>query len=246
MKKLNKDGYVILLLLIGVIFFWISYFSFLTKTLEWEHIFGGACSLAGGILTVVGVQMTISAQHNQESQKLLPIKIVALHKLIKLFNDFSKESMDLFNLKITQDLDETLLNLKDNQKYNISNINEVLEITRSKFKKYMDSVSEKEFEFVEIASGIDIDTYAQVVFFFGEFNEHMNSLYFDGHITIETSNNEIVKSNHWSIEELDDDDGVIPILKDLAFLNGFFNGYAKGTIEELSKNLLKYEIRGFL
>jgi hypothetical protein len=114
--------------------------------------------------------MTISAQHNQESQKLLPSKIVALHKLIKLFNDFSKESMDLFTLKITDELCDALENLEDNQIYDITNINEVLEITRSKFKRYMDSVSEKEFEFVEIASGIDIDSYTLVKDFFGKFN----------------------------------------------------------------------------
>ncbi|MDQ7861155.1 hypothetical protein RCO48_09200 [Peribacillus frigoritolerans] len=74
--------------------------------------------------------------------------------------------MDSFALKITTDLSEALSKLEDNQEYNISNINEVLEITRSKFKEYMDSVSEKEFEFVEIASGIDIDTYIQVKSFF--------------------------------------------------------------------------------
>jgi hypothetical protein len=49
----------------------------------------------------------------------------------------------------------------------------------------------------------------------------MNSLYFDGHINIETPNIEIIKSNHWSIEELDDEE-VITIIKRIGFYKWFF------------------------
>ncbi|OPA09926.1 hypothetical protein [Bacillus cereus] len=173
MDKKRDGSYILLLMVIGIIFFWLAFISFHMSALEWKDIFAGGCSLAGGILTVIGVQMTIVAQRKQESLKLVPGKILALHKLrkatkkyrVNFKNDVIKQTNGYF-----KDLGVRYLN--ENNEIYIMNLPSISE----KLNDYRMNLYEEEIEFVELASQIDIEVYEQVKVIFEDIDTKMRKL----------------------------------------------------------------------
>jgi hypothetical protein len=98
-QKFKLDGYGILLIMLGLTFFWISFISFHMSSLKWEHIFDGACSILGGTLTLIGVKQTIEWQSRQDQLKLIPTKLIKLHALedlaTKLNGEFEKKVLEI-------------------------------------------------------------------------------------------------------------------------------------------------------
>ncbi|PEL49577.1 hypothetical protein CN605_02265 [Bacillus toyonensis] len=174
MKKQGKDDrYIFLLMVIGILFFWISFISFHMSSLKWNDIFAGACSLAGGILTVIGVQMTIVAQRKQESLKLVPSKILALHKLRKVNKEYRKSFENNVIKQLISHFDDLGIPiLTEHSQGYVKN----LPFISSKLNDYRMSLYEEEIKFVELASKVDIEVYEQVKSIFESIDKKMRDL----------------------------------------------------------------------
>lgn len=118
-------------------------------------IIGG---IAGGLLTLLGVRQTIEAQKEQEALKLIPLKLVNLHKLDIEFKKFHAEFKNEIN-NIFRDMDEgfhqteekdTRTTWKMAMKY------------RNRVGDYVKGLEEKEHALVEYASQIDIEVYKKL------------------------------------------------------------------------------------
>lgn len=142
---------------------------------EWKDVYAAACSIVGGviggIITLEGVKRTILAQKDQESLKLIPTKLVALHKLTMQ----KEEVIGSISEEIWNICREFSNSLKSN--YSIKGIKNFVDVffELHKLKNY--TLQEKEYELIEVASQIDIEIYKEIVLLFEELRKEFTMPY---------------------------------------------------------------------
>ncbi|QDZ88697.1 hypothetical protein [Priestia megaterium] len=178
--NLRKDrgGYSLILLIISIIFLVISFALLLITKTEWKDVYAAACSIAGGVIggvitlegvkrtilaqreiTLEGVKETIEAQRNIESQKLIPHKLVKLHQLEDKIDNFSTS---LFKIPIARD------NLQNNKAKPRKELIELIKSEHDRLYKLHDIIIKNEYEFIEVTSQVDIDTYKKLTSYIRE------------------------------------------------------------------------------
>jgi len=175
-KEYNGEYQVVVIsIIVGYIFVYFSCLVMFSSKTEWKDIYAAACSIAGGVIggliTLEGVKRTILAQREitletfgeqrkQEALKLIPQKLVALHKLTRKKEEFIEDfSCEILNIssKIERFVEDSIegdssITIDDNT-------------IKEFFKLYLGinkvelSIREKEYEFIEIVSQIDIEIY---------------------------------------------------------------------------------------
>lgn len=174
----ESGGYTLILLLISIIFLVISFALLLKAKTEWKDVYAAACSIAGGVIggvitlegvkrtilaqreiTLEGVKETIEAQRSIESQKLIPHKLVKLHQLEDKIDNFSTS---LFKIPIARD------NLQNNKAKPRKELIELIKSEHDRLYKLHDIIIKNEYEFIEVSSQVDIDTYKKLTSYIRE------------------------------------------------------------------------------
>lgn len=174
-NKLGKDddGYTIIFLLITALFLYVSFFLLLATKTEWKDIYAGACSVGGGVIggliTLEGVKRTVLAQKEQEEWKLIPQKLIYLHKLDIKENQFYDEYRGRFlrfGFQFSSAAEKSSLNRGER----VSRFCK----TYRELKEFMNTLQEKEIEFIEVVSQIDIELYREIRSIFKSLDEKVN------------------------------------------------------------------------
>ncbi|WP_180228802.1 hypothetical protein, partial [Bacillus cereus] len=110
------------------------------------------------LLTLLGVRQTIEAQKEQEALKLIPLKLVNLHKLdieFKKFHEgFNNEINNIFR-DMSKEFDQT-------EEKNTNTTWKMAMKYRDRLGGYVKGLEEEEHELVEYASQIDIEVYKKL------------------------------------------------------------------------------------
>lgn len=165
----NKYDYshIVVRCVIGVIIFIVASLtmSFFTNTSP-NDVYTVAFSMAGsviggvagGLLTLAGVRQTINAQKEQEALKLIPLKLVNLHKLdieFKKFHEgFNNEVNSVFR-GMSKEFDQT-------EEKSTSTTWKLAMKYRDRLGGYVKGLEEEEHELIEYASQIDIEVYKKL------------------------------------------------------------------------------------
>ncbi|MGE7686751.1 hypothetical protein [Peribacillus simplex] len=113
--------------------------------------------LLGGYITLIGVKQTIWGQREQESIKLIPQKLIAIHSLIKKLAQFrDKFSGDALRIEYYKTMSIPKMT---------SQFHEGFELLIN----FSFNLSDLEYEFIEIVSQVDIEMYKEIKSFFDEF-----------------------------------------------------------------------------
>ncbi|MEP9409528.1 hypothetical protein ABKP09_24940 [Peribacillus frigoritolerans] len=170
-KQNNFEFIAVIGIIFLMIFLSISVLLVFFTSTEWKDMYTTLFSivgsvvggLLGGYITLIGVKQTIWGQREQESIKLIPQKLIAIHLLIKKLAQFhEKFSSDVLRIEY----------------YKNFSIHKM----KSEFHKGYDlligfhlNLSDLEYEFIEIVSQVDIEMYKEIKSFFDEFEENIFS-----------------------------------------------------------------------
>ncbi|MDU9695562.1 hypothetical protein O0Q50_30635 [Priestia aryabhattai] len=179
LKDNEKD--IIMYISITILFVYVSCLL-LIGSAELKDVYAAASSIAGGVIgglitlqgvkrtiyaqreiTLEGVKATISAQKDFESQKLIPQKLVKLHELDKKIVEFRS---DFLVLRI-------MWKMLEQSKQPSQELVEEIKNYRAFLYELGKKVSIKEYEFVDISSQIDIDTYKKIKWVFDGIEEEI-------------------------------------------------------------------------
>ncbi|QLC85409.1 hypothetical protein [Priestia megaterium] len=186
--KININ-YMIILVIIAFVFSYVSCVALLGRSTDLNDVYVSFCAILGGLvgglitlegvkrtilaqreITLEGVKATIEAQREQEALKLIPQKIVALHKLDRKVSDFFVEvSIKIggwaIELKVFEK--DSSLSVSDKVKIFLTSYEEANEF-------YLYKLKDREYEFIEIVSQIDIDLYKIIKSSFDELEQKLN------------------------------------------------------------------------
>lgn len=126
--------------------------------------------LLGGYITLIGVKQTIWGQREQESIKLIPQKLVNLHKLSKQIKEFTT----LFSEGIHQ-IHEMGNEVGEREFLDTSEIIDEYFKCTNKIVDIFNGLMDKEYDFIDIGSGIDIEIYKDIKALFETLGEKLSS-----------------------------------------------------------------------
>ncbi|KXY61730.1 hypothetical protein [Bacillus cereus] len=179
----KRKNYYIELWVFGIGFLVICFSLILIfKLAEFKDVLAFIASIVGGmvggLLTLLGVQQTIVGQREQEALKLVPGKIVSLHKLNRKLETLQDTHYALFKEKSMNQIEEALLKIFNTDRETISThewysiVEEqaaIINLAREGIWEIEEVVVKEEFKFIEIASTISIESYKRTIKFFDDY-----------------------------------------------------------------------------
>ncbi|NSL68456.1 hypothetical protein [Bacillus toyonensis] len=184
-KEKKYCSYIVVWFVVGfVVFIAMSLLVLIFTNTEAKDVytvfFSIVGSLVGGLLTLLGVRQTIQAQREQEALKLIPQKLVSIHKLEKASNKFEKDFLEKYRDSIEMPLGTIRMNEMQVMSEQTSKSEEVdlteieiswealndLDKVQTNIVTLREWIVDKEYEFIELASEIDTDVYKRVKLLF--------------------------------------------------------------------------------
>jgi hypothetical protein len=165
---------VVVSIIIGFGFVYASCLVMFSSETAWKDIYAAACSIVGGVIggliTLEGVKRTVFAQRDLEAEKLIPHKLVKLHELTNRIDEVADEFNDItsimpFHLRKRV---ESFQGVDKSQKYMDEKID--------RYIAFYENLKNLEYEFIEIVSQIDINTYKAIKSVFKKFKEEYSPL----------------------------------------------------------------------
>lgn len=224
-KQKDYDFIVVIAVICVIVFIFLSLLLITFTSTEWKDmyttffsIFGSVVGgLLGGYITLLGVQRTIEGQREQESLKLIPQKIIGLHKLIKKIDNLESKFMSsTFRIRSIC-----------NKDYSIEEIKKIIDDGFGSLITFGAEIKNIEYEFIEIVSQIDIETYKDIKQFFDQLEGHFDKVAYSD--TIDNLLSYIVESEGY-IKKIDNDFYLLLdiLLDDLAGLTkSVFKNFSK-------------------
>lgn len=155
-KQNNFEFIAVIGIIFLMVFLSISVLLVFFTSTEWKDIYTTLFSivgsvvggLLGGYITLIGVNQTIRGQREQESIKLIPQKLIALHLLMKKMDhfrdEFRKHAIRIGFLNVSR------MNIEFPEAYG------------SLIDFQENQLSDLEYEFIEIVSQVDIEMYKEI------------------------------------------------------------------------------------
>ncbi|PAL12064.1 hypothetical protein [Peribacillus simplex] len=110
---------------------------------------------------MIGVKQTIWGQREQESIKLIPQKLIAIHLLIKKLVQFRDKFADeAVRIECYKNISIPKMKSDFLQGYHL-------------LSEFHSNLSDLEYEFIGIVSQVDIEMYKEVKSFFDDFEEYL-------------------------------------------------------------------------
>jgi len=169
----DSQKYTFIFIAIGMTFICASALVLFAKGTDMKDLYaafsGIIGGLIGGLVTLEGVRRTVYAQTDIESLKLIPQKLIYLHKLKKemKFLENIKDKVSSWASEMSHFED---LNYDDESEeigYHLISLLEEFEEIREFSSK---SLEDEEYKFIEIVSEIDLNIYHRMRQLFEEFN----------------------------------------------------------------------------
>ncbi|MFE9076911.1 hypothetical protein [Bacillus mobilis] len=182
MKNKYDYNYIVVRCVIGIIVFIVIslLMSFFTNTSANDvytvafsmtgSVIGG---LVGGLLTLAGVRQTINSQKEQEALKLIPLKLVNLHKLDMKFKGFNERfKKEIYNVlrDMSEEFDQT-------EEKDTSTTWKIAMKYRDRLRGYVKGLEEEEHGLIEYASQIDIEVYKKLKLVFEYIDNQFGEVY---------------------------------------------------------------------
>ncbi|KQU24972.1 hypothetical protein ASG65_16725 [Bacillus sp. Leaf13] len=171
-KQNNFEFIAVIGIIFLMVFLSISVLLVFFTSTEWKDIYTTLFSivgsvvggLLGGYITLIGVNQTIRGQREQESIKLIPQKLIALHLLMKKMDhfrdEFRKHAIRIGFLNVSR------MNIEFPEAYG------------SLIDFQENQLSDLEYEFIEIVSQVDIEMYKEIKSLFAEFQDELSAVLF--------------------------------------------------------------------
>lgn len=175
----ESQKYTFIFIGIGMTFICASALVLLAKGTDMKDLYaafsGIIGGLIGGLITLEGVRRTVYSQMDIESLKLMPNKLVHLHKLkkeMKALKDI-RDSLSMWKSSIGN---ANPLTYEDKSKEMGHLLLSALESFKEIKKFTLQPLDEEEYRFIEIVSEIDLDIYYKMRQLFEELTSDFKNL----------------------------------------------------------------------